>query len=271
MKIKLIVTDLDGTLLDSNSKIPNSFFSIYECLKKKNIKLVIASGRQINNLQNMFSSIKDELTYISQNGSYIVHDRNIIFSDPICQSCAKEIILAAKKMDIHILVYTEDVIFIENNDMRLSCILDLYNVEYVQIDNLLSVNNIYKITVISSNLNTYNELRYLKDRFNIVVSGENWIDITNRSSDKGKGLSIIQKKLKINPSETMVFGDQENDLEMFKYADYSYAVENADLAVKKRARFIAPSNIENGVMSILCGIIDEKLDNIIQLYSTSLT
>ena len=62
---------------------------------------------------------------------------------------------------------------------------------------------------------------------------------------------VLQDNLDIKPEETMVFGDQMNDLEMFDQAYYSFAVANAREEVKKAARFQADSNVNRGVLKVL--------------------
>ena len=69
--------------------------------------------------------------------------------------------------------------------------------------------------------------------------------------DKGKGIKIIQQALGISDKETMVFGDQDNDVEMLKSSYYSYAVLNAVDSAKKAARFMADKNTSDGVLKIL--------------------
>ena len=70
----MIIADMDGTLLDSNKKLSPHIFNIVKELKKREVKFVIASGRQYFNLLNNFKEIKDDLVYISDNGS-IVYDK----------------------------------------------------------------------------------------------------------------------------------------------------------------------------------------------------
>jgi len=69
--IKLIATDMDGTLLDQNGKLPKGFFEVLEKLEKMNVKFVIASGRPYFTLYENFKPISDELYFICDNGSYI--------------------------------------------------------------------------------------------------------------------------------------------------------------------------------------------------------
>ena len=90
-----------------------------------------------------------------------------------------------------------------------------------------------------------------EDRLHCVVSGDIWVDFLNQETNKGNAIRSIQKTLKISPDETMVFGDNHNDLEMIKSATESYAVGNAADAVKKAAKYVADTNVNDGVLKVL--------------------
>ena len=67
--IKLIVTDMDGTLLNKSEELHEDFFEIFNKLKEKNILFAVASGRQRKNLEIKFREIKDDLIMLFENGS----------------------------------------------------------------------------------------------------------------------------------------------------------------------------------------------------------
>ena len=77
------------------------------------------------------------------------------------------------------------------------------------------------------------------------------------SLSKGVALKTLQEDLGILPEETMVFGDQMNDMEMLEQAYYSFAVANARAEVKEAARFMADSNVDQGPMKIMKLLLKE--------------
>ena len=101
-------------------------------------------------------------------------------------------------------------------------------------------------------------MKHLDDKFQIKISGENWVDISNPIANKGRAVKLLQDKYGISKNETMVFGDFNNDLEMLDQAFFSYAMSNAHANVKKAARFQTKSNDELGVETILKELIDSK-------------
>ena len=71
--IKLIVSDMDGTLLDENHIINDEFWTLFAKLSEKGIIFVAASGRQYHNLANIFQRIKEDIYIVAENGTYVVH------------------------------------------------------------------------------------------------------------------------------------------------------------------------------------------------------
>jgi len=94
------------------------------------------------------------------------------------------------------------------------------------------------------------------DTHQVVVSGEHWVDVMNRTANKGTALRNLQEDLGITPAQTMVFGDYLNDLEMLDAAHWSFAMSNAHPEVAARARHMAPSNNENGVLKTVAKLLN---------------
>ena len=94
-------------------------------------------------------------------------------------------------------------------------------------------------------------LEKYKNRLNVAIAGDIWLDFMNLESDKGNALKKLQEKLHILPEETMAFGDNMNDIGMLRAAGESYAVENAAQAVKETARYTAGKHTEDGVLNVL--------------------
>ena len=94
----------------------------------------------------------------------------------------------------------------------------------------------------------------------VVVSSEHWLDVNTRTANKGRAVTALQNALGIAPAQTMVFGDFLNDLEMMDTADYAFAMHNAHPLLHERAKFVAPSNNENGVVRTIASVLNIELD-----------
>jgi Cof subfamily protein (haloacid dehalogenase superfamily) len=255
--IKLIASDMDGSLLNEHDKLNEEFFHIIEKLKERNIIFVAASGRQYYNLENKFCKVKNDIIYAAENGSFVVYEGEEIYSSILDKNVVKELIKMGRELDCcEIILCGKKSAYIEKNYKKFVNEVEKYYLKYKIVDNLDEVDDdILKFTLCDFKGSAENSNNVFKpiwgESLQITVSGKIWLDIINRDVHKGVAIKYIQEKLNITAEETMVFGDYFNDVEMFKSAYYSYAMDNAPEEVKKHARFIAKSNRENGVLKII--------------------
>ncbi|MBC2851657.1 HAD family hydrolase [Cetobacterium sp. 8H] len=258
--IKLIVTDMDGTFLDDEKKFSNEFWDIYEKLEQKNIKFVVASGRQYQNLRKNFEKIKDRIIFIAENGSYVVEDEKELYSRVLSEDLIKKYVELGRKIPTtNIVLCGKKSAYIESTDDEFIKEVEKYYEEKKIVSDLLEIDDDEIIKVAYCDLtgteeNVYPHLKKEVD-CQIVVSGQIWLDVTHLESNKGIALEILQEKIGITFDETMVFGDYLNDYEMLQKGRYSYAMENAHEKIKEIANFIAKSNNENGVIEELKKIV----------------
>ena len=252
--IKLIVTDMDGTLLDENGHLPEGFTDILDRIMAKNIKLVVASGRPYYTLQTNFGPVGRYLSYICENGALVVDNNKVIFESKIDNNIVTELIKCSKEVagNVTILCSAKCAYVEECSDEHLAEIRKYYtNIEIV--NDLNKVNDdIIKVTFCNlknslENLNTIFKPKF-GDKLNVVGSGEIWIDISNRDVNKGIALNNLMKTDNISKEETMVLGDYYNDIEMLQQAEYSFVMENAPEDMKQYGKYIAASNVEHGVL-----------------------
>lgn len=102
-KIKFIATDMDGTLLDEYGQLDASFFDIYQQLKDKNILFAAASGRQYYSLIDTFTPIKDEILFIAENGTLVMHKGEELYSCTIDAPSIEQIITQARQIPVLLL------------------------------------------------------------------------------------------------------------------------------------------------------------------------
>lgn len=259
--IKLIASDMDGTLLNGEEKIPQEFFNLFAKLKEKNILFVAASGRQYYNLLENFNSIKEHMLFIAENGTYVLQQGKELYSSFLETSVVNELIELGRKTDgAEIVLCGKNAAYVENDKEELIEEVKKYYARYEIVDNLLDVkDDILKFTLCDFKGSAENSHKIFfplyKDTLQIAVSGHLWLDIVNNDVNKGAAIRSIQEKLNISPEETMVFGDYFNDVEMLQSAYYSFAMENAPEGVKKHARFVAKSNLEHGVLHAIKEIV----------------
>ena len=230
---------MDGTLLDSNGILNLEFFTVFKYLSSEDIMFVAASGRQYYNLLKLFSSIKDKIIFIAENGTYVLFNSQELLIVDVPAEKAREVIREVRKIEgAYPVLCGKNKAYIED------CHPDFVKQAYTYYEKCDVVPDLMDVT----------DDKFLK----MVVSGSNWLDVSHRDANKGNALKLIQSYFSVMPDECMAFGDQMNDAEMLQSVVYSYAMENASEELKRYARYIAPSNDVGGVLSVIRETIFNK-------------
>uniref|UniRef100_UPI0040471955 HAD family hydrolase n=1 Tax=Mariniflexile sp. TaxID=1979402 RepID=UPI0040471955 len=263
-KVKLVVTDMDGTLLNPKSEVSNRFLAQFNELKKRNIHFAAASGRQYQSILEKLNLIKNDISIIAENGGIMKHDhKEHVLLKLSHENITKAIETLRQIKEVYIVLCGKKSAYIETTDVQFISRFRNYYSEYAVVDDLTKVtdDDFLKIAVFhfdSSEKHIYPHINGLKNDMQVIVSGQNWLDISHAEANKGYALKILQKALGVTKEETMAFGDYNNDLQMLELAHFSYAMENAHSEVKKIARFKTKSNSEEGVETILEQLINFK-------------
>lgn len=256
--IKLIVSDVDGTLAEDGSPALNpEIFEVILKLREKGLQVVIASGRPWASVQNAFESIKEKIFYVSNNGAYVGCYGRCLYAYPIDRSMVRQIISRVRICpELEIVYAGVNGDYVETKNEKLcSWLVDSYKFNLTRVEDLLTLDepclkiSIYKPEGIEEA--TRDIFEEFRDKMKIACAGDMWMDCMAKDVNKGRAVKTIQESLGISPEETMAFGDQLNDIEMLGQAYYSFAVANAREEVRKAARFQADSNVNNGVLKIL--------------------
>lgn len=264
--VKLIVTDMDGTLLNSKEEVDRDFFELFKTIKQHNIKFVAASGRQHGSICNKLKTIVNDITVVSENGALIKEkDKTLLFTNFPLQQIKLLIPVIKKIKDVHIILAGKSAAYIDSIDADFNNLFSEYYKDFCKVDDLaaIDIDDFMKIAIyhpIDSETYIYPELKHLEPNYKIKVSGKHWVDISLPNANKGYALSFLQKRWNIKPEETMVFGDYNNDLEMLALGHFSYAMANAHENVKAIANYSTKSNDENGVSFILKQLLKSKTE-----------
>ena len=262
--IKLIIADMDGTLLDDDHRINNGLWEQLQIMKRRKILFAVASGRQYFNLLEKFRSVKDDIVFIAENGSYVVYRDKEIFSDVMnSETVARIVGDAVSRPGVSITLCGKKSSYVDRKDPEFIPFVRKYYDRVEIVEDLTKVeDDILKISICEHNGVKDSTVEYFRKEgsdFKVTASTEIWIDIANRTANKGEAVEIVQKKLEISREETVVFGDYLNDIEMIENAGLSFAMKNGHSEVKKIADYIIGSNNENSVV--------EKIKELLADYS----
>lgn len=252
--IKLIASDMDGTLLNEQGKIPLRFWEIEKKLVQNHILFCAASGRQYSNLEFLFSSIKNNTIFMAENGALVIFQNKILFENPMSKKDLFEWRKIASSLENVMLVFCgKQSAYIEKTDNQafLTEIRKYYH-KLEMVNSLEEIQeNMLKLAICDLNgseKNSYLQYKKFEHEYQVVVSGGIWLDIMSKSTNKGAALEKIKEFFQIQEDELLIFGDYLNDYEMMSCGKYSFAMENAHPKLKEKANYITKSNKEEGVL-----------------------
>ncbi|MCL3997017.1 MULTISPECIES: Cof-type HAD-IIB family hydrolase [Streptomyces] len=262
--IRLIVTDMDGTLLDDAKRIPDGLWPMLAELRRRGVLFSPASGRQYATLRRQFERVAEGMVFIAENGTYVVRDGVELSSDPLDGPVAAQIArtvrrLAADGADVGAVVCGKRAAYVERTDEAFLAEVRQYYAEHRIVEDVTAVEDeMIKVAVFdfaSAEHTVAPALAPFAGTHQVVVSGEHWVDVMNRTANKGTALRRLQRALGVTPAQTMVFGDYLNDLEMLDAAEWSFAMAGAHPEVIRRARHLAPSNNDAGVLRTIAHVL----------------
>ena len=287
--IKLIASDMDGTLLNHNHKIPKENVELINYAKNQGIEFVVATGRAYYEALPALNEENINCDVISFNGG-IVYDKNsnIISITPMLPKDLYYTIEILKSFDISYQLYTKNTIYTTSIETDINAYIDLIrsngyepDVEHLRaeaqqkldVGYITEVENIelylnekenppIKIIAISNDISKLeNAAKLLSENTSISVtsSGANNIEIMHKNATKGKALKEIAKIYGINLENAVAIGDNLNDQAMLDIVGYSVAMKNGNTILKEQAKYVTEkTNSEGGVADTIFKLIEEN-------------
>ena len=287
--IKLIASDMDGTLLNHNHKIPKENVKLINFAKKQGIKFVVATGRAYYEALPALNEENINCDVISFNGG-IVYDKNgnIISITPMIPKDLYYTIEILKSFDISYQLYTKNTIYTTSIETDINAYIDLIRSNGYEPDEdhlrteaqlkldmgyITEVDNIefylnekenppIKVIAISNDISKLeNATKLLSANKNISVtsSGANNIEIMHKNATKGEALKEIAKIYDIELENIVAIGDNLNDQAMLDIVGYSVAMKNGNQILKEQAKYITEkTNSEGGVGDTIFKLIEQN-------------
>ena len=287
--IKLIASDMDGTLLNHNHKIPKENVKLINFAKNQGIEFVVATGRAYYEALPALNEDNINCDVISFNGG-IVYDKNgnIISITPMISKDLYYTIEILKSFNISYQLYTKNTIYTRSIETDINAYIDLIrsngyepDVEHLRAEAqqkldlgyITEVDNIelylneeenppIKIIAISNDISKLeNATKLLSENTNISVtsSGANNIEIMHKNATKGEALKEIAKIYGINLENAVAIGDNLNDQAMLDIVGYSVAMKNGNTILKEQAKYVTEkTNSEGGVADTILKLIEQN-------------
>ncbi|MFS9078205.1 Cof-type HAD-IIB family hydrolase [Streptococcus infantis] len=267
MTIKLIATDMDGTLLDPKGQVDlPRLEKLLDQLEERGIRFVIATGNEIHRVKQLLGHLTERIVLIVANGARIFEGNQLLQAqtwDDDMVNRALEFFKDRECQDQFVVTsmnggfVKEGTVFTQLENFMTPEMIELFYQRMNFVEELEShlFGGVLKMSLVVGEERSDSVLEEINQLFNghvqAVSSGYGCIDILQSGIHKAWGLQELLKRWDIKAEEIMAFGDSENDVEMLQLAGIAYAMENADDKAKAVATDFAPSNSQAGVYQVL--------------------
>lgn len=272
--IKLIASDLDGTLLDEPNRISKINLDAIEYAYQKGAKFCFSTGRDLQSVKDITCLLNHKPVLLLGNGSEVYdEDENLVFQNFFNNKYLEEVCEIMNKHDVPHMIFTTDGFYTTTNPVEvrrrfIERIGKIKNQEMAHIfatnmdkpcNNLVQIEDIQEfaktkkvlkvegfhynskpVEDVKKELEKFTELSHLS-------TGKNNVEVTNLTATKGLALKRYCEHANIKKDEVMVMGDSHNDLSMFELFKYSFAPENSIQEIKDYAYKVVKSCDEHGV------------------------
>lgn len=256
--IKLVVSDIDGTLLpEGTDQMDPGLYDAIRALKRKGIWFAAASGRQYESMLHVFRPVADEIFFIAENGTNIMYQGKNLTFVPLDADMAEEVVRYIRRQQgCRMIVSTPEIMYTEGHDQEfLDWMIHGYHNKVAETEDVMKVcRRVNKISLFHPGSAAFlldEAQRRFGEQMYVTLAGQTWIDFMAKGVDKGTAVAQLQQRLQVGRDETMAFGDNCNDLGMIRQAGESYAVSTAHPQLKEAARYEAGSFEEGGVLRVI--------------------
>ncbi|KRK92724.1 Cof-type HAD-IIB family hydrolase [Companilactobacillus futsaii] len=262
--IKLIAIDVDDTLLNSQNKITTQTKDALQKAWQMGIKIVLCSGRPLAGVNPYLKELGidgDEQYVITYNGALVeTVSGKIISKNTLDNDSYRKIASYAtiNQMPYYVLDDDSNVYTSDRNVNRFAVIQAWENSAGLLIrtpDELADDFEITKAAIVGEKeqLDKFEQpvKKQFSDDYYVVRAAGNFLEIMHQNVNKGSGLKKLSQTLNIDPNEIMVFGDEQNDIPMFKFAGTAVAMGNGSDLAKSYADNVTDTNNNDGIAKFL--------------------
>ncbi|MEY8446261.1 Cof-type HAD-IIB family hydrolase [Enterococcus ratti] len=288
--IKLIASDMDGTLLDAHMSISSENAKAIRLANEAGIEFMVATGRNYQEARAALDEVGINCAMITLNGAQVFDKTgNSLFTVPIPTVQIMTILDILDENNIYYEVSTNQGLYSESQAKRIesfasmigdhlphltykmaiamaSANLELLHINYVEnIRELLQDKTLEVLKVICFHIEGPRILgpvsKAISQLGNLAVtsSGQNNIEVNHKNAQKGIAMAQIAHDRGISLENVMAIGDNFNDISMLQAAGVSFAMGNAEIEIKEHAKYITDTNLESGVGKAILRAISEDL------------
>ncbi|HJG61914.1 MULTISPECIES: Cof-type HAD-IIB family hydrolase [Enorma] len=251
--IRLIASDMDGTLLDEHSEVPPETYDLILALREKGVHFAASSGRRFDRLCQFFAPVRDKMDFVAANGAQVYVDGELVDREVFSHLGIRRLAKTVGKFEsLHMALFDDEKSFLLDDEDKFVREIDkdLPNAERIWYLPGPDV-SILKISIYCEDGHVmdyaYALSRELGDEFLFAPSGTHWIDALQRGVNKATGIEQVMAHHGITRDEVMAFGDSMNDYEIIRFVGTGCAMANGRPALKAVANRVIGYNYDQAV------------------------
>lgn len=259
MAYKLMAVDIDGTLLDSNSKLTENTRKTIRLGVENGLIFTIATGRPIQGVEYLNKMLELDLPFITYNGSMVVmgSSKEILYEQKLSYSDSKDVIELGEKYGATVMIWANNGLYVTKIDERVDKYKQIAKIEPILITDVGEI-----IKNGTSKVLWYDDVEKIKEyqqeignilseNVNYHTSQPYFLEFVDKNASKAIAMEKLGEHYGIKQSEMIAVGDGFNDLSMIEYAGLGVAMANAPEAIKNKANYVTLSNDEDGVAYVI--------------------
>lgn len=253
MLIRLIASDMDGTLLDEHSEVPPETYDLILALREKGVHFAASSGRRFDRLCQFFAPVRDKMDFVAANGAQVYVDGELVDREVFSHLGIRRLAKTVGKFEsLHMALFDDEKSFLLDDEDKFVREIDkdLPNAERIWYLPGPDA-SILKISIYCEDGHVmdyaYALSRELGDEFLFAPSGTHWIDALQRGVNKATGIEQVMAHHGITRDEVMAFGDSMNDYEIIRFVGTGCAMANGRPALKAVANRVIGYNYDQAV------------------------
>ena len=255
--IKLVATDIDGTILIPEGQFTDGVKKCINGLCEKGVKVVLVTGRMNAAAKMIAKELNLDTPVVSYQGGLVRNESETLYERYLSTEQAEKIIRWAKQENIHLNLYNDDILYSEKDCYEVQRYCNNLHTEYTvknfdeikkdKVNKLLAIdyNNKGRIDRLEK------ELPKIFDDLYIIKSTPYFLEFSNKEASKYCAVEFLQNYWGLKKEEILTIGDQNNDIELLKAGGIKIAMGNATEELKNIADYITDSVYNDGFVNAI--------------------
>ena len=261
MKYKMLVLDMDDTLLSDDHKISKENREMLFKAQELGVYVILASGRPTPAMVSYAKDLQMDVNnsyMISYNGAVItdLKEDKVIFEQTLTQQQIHELYDYSLKSKTHIITYLDGKVVSETDSEYIDVELNITGLKHNKVLDFKEEVKTAAVKCILLEEPSYlkkveKELKEAMPHLSISMSKPFFLEVAQKGIDKAASIKILAEKLNIHKSEIIAVGNAGNDLAMIEYAGLGVWVDNVTPELRDKANVIVASNNDHGVAEVV--------------------